>query len=1000
MIDPTLPDLSRDTLVELAGWAVLKEARALYEGGAVHGVRWEAPLLTGEVGAGKGQFHPRLNLRSLTFAENRCNCPAGRRGQVCAHAIAACLALRAQSEEAIEEATANTAAAASGEDRSASAEGTEARTGDEPPRIQSIEQDPAGTPLVLRFLLPPNLAQAAPRDAIMTKVEVAVGRELMPPEHLPRGRRYALTETQMRAYALLEGWCGGRPRSLLQLKRAQLGQLLGALRGEPVFAWVKQPDRPLAWENGRLTEVEPLLEEASPSPAAPPPPSAAPAGTAAIRSDPESPPPSIAVPRRGAPRVNPAPPRPSAVEAMKERLARGEKPGTQIVVDGSTQFLAVQLPDRESPLYEPARKLLREHDFRPEPSNGKYWLRDRHKTLNFLAAHESTLRDELGAWFTDNFRQRTARLKRIQLQTRVTQRGGEFSLVLSLDAPGLEPAEIYRALASQCHYLVQGETIHLFDPADMEKLARAQQALAGEKARAFTPHFETRVRSAQLRDAEQILEELDEEIALPRDWKQRSAALGRLDRLAAPPVGATLDGLLRTYQRIGTAWLWHLYRHELGGILADEMGLGKTIQALGLLECAQAKSARPGTPCLVVCPASLLGNWEREAGRFAPHLTVFRHHGTHRLERPEDATCHDLVITSYATLARDAELLDAVEWNIVLADEAQHIKNRRTQAATALRRQNAHARFILTGTPVENSLDDLRSLFAFLLPGYLAKMPPGTTGDDRAWYDRRHREQAAPYILRRTKQLVAPELPEKIEQVIHCDLTPKQQSLYQATQVSTERAIAELELAGKSEAQVRVAALAQLLRLRQVCAEPRLLDDSLAPADSAKLGAFAEILDEALDGGHRILVFSQFVKVLAHLQTFLKGLQLPYCYLDGKTRDRLAECDRFNEDPSIPVFLISLKAGGTGLNLTGADTVVHFDPWWNPAVEDQATDRAHRIGQTRTVTSYKLITTGTVEEKVLALQAEKSALLRDILDESAASTAKVGLADIRALLTA
>ena len=258
--------------------------------------------------------------------------------------------------------------------------------------------------------------------------------------------------------------------------------------------------------------------------------------------------------------------------------------------------------------------------------------------------------------------------------------------------------------------------------------------------------------------------------------------------------------------------------------------------------------------------------------------------------------------------------------------------------------------------------------------------------------------QAAPYILRRTKRLVAPELPEKIEQVLYCDLTPRQRALYSKTQVATERALAELELAGRSEAQVRIAALAQLLRLRQVCAEPRLLDDSLEATDSAKLEAFAEILDEALDDNHRILVFSQFVSVLRHLRAFLEGLGLPYCYLDGSTRDRLAECDRFNGDDSIPVFLISLKAGGTGLNLTGADTVVHFDPWWNPAVEDQATDRAHRLGQTRTVTSYKLIAASTVEEKVLALQAEKSTLLRDLLDESAAATAKVGLAEIRALL--
>lgn len=980
MPDSSLPDLSRDTLVDLAGWAVLKEARALVQAGAVQSVTWNAPELSAEVGSGRMRFFPRLNLRSLTFAENRCNCPTGRRGIVCSHAIAACIAIHEQpAPEA--ETPADPALTPKPDTEPGPAK---------PHRIESIRTGAEGTPLLLRFLLPPNLAEAARRDAIMTKVEVAVARELTTPEKLFRGTTYALSPSQERAYAQLEQWCRGRPGSLLQLKRAQLRTLLDELQDEPVFASVRQPDRPLPWSQGKLSGVHEHLGEPEPEPQLA-------QGERDRRERPareaEAASAGIAVPRRGAARTPLV--RPSAVDSMKERIAREGAPGSRLRVDGSTRFLAIELPDSENPVHEPARKLLREHEFRPEPSNGRWWLRDRHKTLNFLAAHESTLRNELGAQFTESFAQHTQQLRRVRVKTRIERTGRQFQLRVNLEAPGVEAVEIYRAVASRQHYVIKEEHIYLIAPDQLEKLTAAQQSLAGDRSRVVTPRFETRLRPAQLRDAEQVLEDLDASVTFPADWKKSSAALARLDKLEPPPLPTSLKETLRLYQQIGSAWLWHLYRHELGGILADEMGLGKTIQALGLLACARSASSDPS---LVVCPASLLGNWAREAARFVPDLKVFLHHRESRLETAEQAKGYDLVLTSYPTLSRDDRIFAGRRWNVVFADEAQHIKNRRTQAAAALRRLDAHARFVLTGTPIENSLDDLRSIFDFILPSYLAKMPAGASGDDRSWYDGRHRAQAAPYILRRTKQLVAPELPPKIEQVVHCELTPRQRSLYQKVHVDTERAIGELELAGKSEAQIRIAALAQLLRLRQVCAEPRLLDRGLEPADSAKLEAFSEILDEALDGGHRILVFSQFVSVLQYLKAFLEELGLTHCYLDGSTRDRMAVVDRFNNDDSIPVFLISLKAGGVGLNLTGADTVVHFDPWWNPAVEDQATDRAHRIGQTRTVTSYKLIAAQTVEEKVLALQARKSALLRDLLEESAAATSRVALADIKALL--
>jgi SNF2 family DNA or RNA helicase len=304
------------------------------------------------------------------------------------------------------------------------------------------------------------------------------------------------------------------------------------------------------------------------------------------------------------------------------------------------------------------------------------------------------------------------------------------------------------------------------------------------------------------------------------------------------------------------------------------------------------------------------------------------------------------------------------------------------------------------------------------MPGFLKPLPPGLRGEERSWHDERLRAQTAPYILRRTKAAVAPELPEKIEQVIYCDLLPAQAALYRRMQEDSERALFDLEAGGASENAIRLATLTQLLRLRQICCDPRLVEgrsprasdrdrpsrvDAPTPApyaDSAKLEAFRELLDEALDEGHRLLVFSQFTSLLALIREELETSGTAYAYLDGSmpARARQAEVDRFQSDDRVPVFLLSLKAGGTGLNLTGADTVVHLDPWWNPAVEAQATDRAHRIGQTRVVTSYKLICSGTVEEKVMALQDQKRALLADVFEASDAAAARLGVDDLKALL--
>ena len=871
---------------------------------------------------------------------------------------------------------------------------------------------------MLRLLLPPNLAAAVPRDAVALQVELDLSAP--PPAELLPG------------LALLQR-LGVKPApvSLIQLTRAQLRDLIAALAGQPVFFHGRAPQVPLAWHGNALSGISDLLSNNALQPN--------------VRNTNIGP---------TSPRQRPAP------------LAREpEVPVTPMIVDGSEHFLAITLPSKHSAQYDDVLEFLRQHRFVLDPLTRKWWLRDRHRVLNILATQGRLLRDDFGAEFTENFQRNTAHLHTAEPTAQITEAGGGYDVQLGLAAGAATEAQLREAVASGRGYVEDGKAIYLIDQSRLEKIQAAHRALAGDPTESGLAVRRHRIPKARAAEVNDLLEELSPSFAAPATWRQRSSALRNLTSLPAAPIPPALDAILRPYQKLGAAWLWHLHRQDLGGILADEMGLGKTLQALALLS-AHAQRVAPGdtasppveriepnalawtrrksaeaapgparsSPSLVVCPASLVENWRREALRFAPQLKVFVHHGTHRLAG-RDFAQHDLVLTSYGTLARDSTLFESVEFALILADEAQHLKNRRTQAAQSLRALRGRGRFLLTGTPIENSLDDLRSLFEFLMPGFLAKVPPGLKRDERAWYDAQLRAQTAPYILRRTKASVAPELPEKIEQTIWCEPTAAQTALYRRTQEDSERELIDLAAQGKSENNLRFAALTQLLRLRQICCDPRLVEigrdrrarrddapprmnlpagDEAQPSpagkplhedrppypDSAKLDAFRELLAESIDEGHRMLVFSQFTSLLGLLREELETQGVSFCYLDGSLtpKARQAAVDKFQSDATIPVFLISLKAGGTGLNLTGADVVVHFDPWWNPAAEAQATDRAHRIGQTKVVTSYKLICSGTVEEKVLALQDTKRALLADVFEASDAAAAKLTLTELRDLL--
>lgn len=815
---------------------------------------------------------------------------------------------------------------------------------------------------MLRILLPPNLAQSAPRDAVGVKIEVDLSQP-PPAEVVP-----ALAALQR--YGAVPA-----PVMFLQLTAAQLRELTTLLKGMSVFAFVNAPTKTLLWVGPILRGVSEHLPK--PEPTTPQP----------------APSPASAAPK-------------SKIVSPKSEINDSLSP---LQVDGSEHFLAITLPSRESVSYSSALELLKDHGFRLEPSNRKWWLRDRHKTLSFLSRHLDTLENEFHAEFTPNFERNTAKILNAGVATKINKVGDEFEVTVGLDTGSVSGAALTSALTSNRGYLESGDKIFLIDPTKAAKVGAVQSALAGESTSLGGSRQTHRVSAARAAEVDDLLQELSPGYKSPATWRQRSGALRDLSTLESLTVPNPAGELLRLYQKLGVAWMGYLHQHKLGGILADEMGLGKTLQALALIAGLREEKIvsrnsefvnKSAQPTLVVAPASLVENWRREAARFTPQLKIFVHHGAQRLDSSQVVPDYDLIITSYATLANDRGLFANSDWRCVIADEAQHIKNRRTRNAKALRALSAESRFLLTGTPLENSLNDLRSLFEFLLPGFLKEVPTGLRGDERQWHDERLRSQTASYILRRTKAAVAPELPEKIEQVIYCEQPPEQVALYRRTQESSERSLLELETKGANQGAIRMATLTQLLRLRQVCCDPRLVEPRALPGWSAKLAAFRELMDEIVDEGHRVLVFSQFTSLLALLREELASSGIDYAYLDGSMNPakRQAAVDQFQGDENIPVFLLSLKAGGTGLNLTGADTVIHFDPWWNPAVEAQATDRAHRIGQTRVVTSYKLICAGSVEEKVLGMQETKRALLADVFEASDAVSAKLELSDLRDLL--
>ncbi|MBI5437695.1 MAG: DEAD/DEAH box helicase family protein [Nitrosomonadales bacterium] len=473
-------------------------------------------------------------------------------------------------------------------------------------------------------------------------------------------------------------------------------------------------------------------------------------------------------------------------------------------------------------------------------------------------------------------------------------------------------------------------------------------------------------------------------------------------KAVSPPDGFALQ--LRPYQLEGLSWLQYLREQELAGILADDMGLGKTAQALAHL-LLEKQSGRTDKPSLVVLPTSLIFNWKRETERFAPQLKLLSLHGKERAEHFPTIPEHDVVITTYPLLWRDEKALAEHDYHLLILDEAQTVKNVSSQAAQVVRKLNARHRLCLTGTPLENHLGELWAQFDFLLPGLLGDAKQFT----KTWRtpiekqgNKLRRDLLAkrvkPFILRRRKEDVALELPPKTFIIRTVELEGGQRDLYETVRTAMDQRVRE-EIAAKGFARSHIIILDALLKLRQVCCDPRLLKLTAAKKvkERAKLDMLMEMLPELVSEGRRILVFSQFTSMLELIETDLASEKLGYVKLTGDTQNREEVVRRF-QDGEVPIFLISLKAGGVGLNLTAADTVIHYDPWWNPAVENQATDRAHRLGQTKNVFVYKLVVAGSIEEKILALQEKKAELAASILSEDVNGLVKFGEADIAALL--
>lgn len=539
---------------------------------------------------------------------------------------------------------------------------------------------------------------------------------------------------------------------------------------------------------------------------------------------------------------------------------------------------------------------------------------------------------------------------------------------------------------------------------DLDKLAPVIQVFDEIGLKTLEDHTEICPLWSLASIDENTFEELPVKFSMSAKLKQIQQQMLGMKPVKTAKIPAEVKAKLRSYQKEGVDWLDRLRNMHLSGILADDMGLGKTLQAI--IAVTQKILEKEGAISLIVCPTSLVYNWKEEFAKFNPKVKALAVDGTptQRKRLLENIRDYDVVITSYSLLQKDIDTYKDIPFDYCILDEAQHIKNRSTRNARSVKMIQASHRLILTGTPIENSLDELWSLFDFLMPGLLSSYDrfvekyirtpskEGTRNMDSL------KKKVSPFILRRMKKDVLKDLPSVSEITYHCHLSEQQKELYQSYAASAREELAQLvKKEGFERVQIHV--LATLTRLKQICCHPAIFaKEKPEHGDSAKYDMLMELLQNLMESKHKTVIFSQYTRMLQIVREDLQRQGVPFEYLDGSTKNRLDIVKKFNEDEKIPIFLVSLKAGGSGLNLTGADTVIHYDMWWNPAVESQATDRVHRIGQKNNVSSYKLVTLNTIEEKIVELQQRKQGLVRKIVSSDEEAISKLTWEEVLELL--
>lgn len=625
-------------------------------------------------------------------------------------------------------------------------------------------------------------------------------------------------------------------------------------------------------------------------------------------------------------------------------------------------------------------------EMRFQPRNNKLWFMEPEEAISFLLDSYPVLLENWRVYGETTLSRYKVRASAPTISASVESNEKEkwFSLDVQVEYEGqsLPLERIWKAWLKGKRYVQLKDGSYASLPeAWLEKLAHKLKVLGLDPTK--VPKTQFKQFEAPVLDS--ILDDLPNTIQDPF-WNTLRDNIRNFKEVRQVEVPEGLNASLRPYQLQGVSYLNFLDEYGFGGILADEMGLGKTVQTLAFLQHMKNNGVKG--PNLIVVPTSVLPNWDREAEKFVPNLSRVIVYGTRRENIFRKIADADIVLTTYALLRRDLEELEQFDFNTIILDEAQNIKNPNTITTKSVRNINARMRLCLSGTPIENNLFELWSLFEFLMPGFLGSqhafqrgvIKPIKEGDVETLEYLRTRVK--PFILRRTKAEVVKDLPPKIESVTYCALADEQAELYSSlAKKLRDQVLSDVDKKGMAKSQMSI--LDALLKLRQICCHPKLLKMDMPGytpnIPSGKFETFKDMIVDIVDEGHKVLVFSQFVQMLHLIRTWLQMTDIPFCYLDGSSKDRLEQVDKFNNTPEIPIFLISLKAGGTGLNLTSADYVIHYDPWWNPAVENQATDRAHRIGQARQVFSYKLICQNTVEEKILKLQDMKRSVAESVI---------------------